>query len=117
NANRILQQSIRILERSSAYFNVPMPDADYISEIGYYENNSFVAVLKSNIVHTPPSSPRNVKFQKWVSLKDKTFKQIILDENYRPLITVIEKLSGPENAFSSGSAFRTTEIFKSGGIK
>ncbi len=117
NANRILQQSIKIFEKSGAYFNVPMPDADYISEIGYYENNRFIAVLKSNIVHTPPSSPRKVKFQKWVNLKDKTFKQIILDENYRPLITVIEKLIGPENAFSSGSAFRTSEISKSGGIK
>ncbi len=51
------------------YVNVPNAGADYVAEIGYKEGERFVPILRSNLISTPPSSPRVSQMEVWMDLR------------------------------------------------
>ncbi|PLV60170.1 DUF4912 domain-containing protein [Thermotoga sp. KOL6] len=114
NAHRIFEYRLdeATLEAANFYFQVPMPKADYLSEMGYIdEEGKFVPVLRSNVVRTPAASPSTSSRERWYSLKDKK-RRVVLSEG--SLIKHVEKLRGvtsPSNPSGQGIMW---EIFRSG---
>ncbi len=107
NSNRTFEMDVD-LNTKKYYTFVPQPNADYIAEIGYKDGNRFVSLLRSNLVSTPPSSPRIAQMELWVDLKNhRKFSEI---STYRPL-PKIEKLIGfsslpsSETMISGGGSF------------
>jgi len=68
NAHRTFEVYVD-LEWRNYYFNVPMPNADYIAVLGYINTQGiFVPVLKSNVVRTPACSPSSAREEVWMKL-------------------------------------------------
>ncbi len=68
NAHRTFELEMAMSTRKY-YVQVPHPNANYISEIGYKEGNKFVPLLRSNLVTTPPSSPKLAQMELWMDLR------------------------------------------------
>lgn len=74
NAHRIFEAGVDLGVCRNYYFHVPCANADYIAEIGYKAQDSFVPVLRSNLCKTPSDSPSSTSKQRWF-IKGK--KQIV----------------------------------------
>jgi hypothetical protein len=69
NAHQLWEYVIPFKGEKKFYANVNNPNATYISEIGYInENGEFVTILRSNLVRTPPNSFATKKEEKWLDL-------------------------------------------------
>ncbi len=75
NGNKIFQSEIPV-EAGKYYFNVENQNANYIGEIGYYMDETFSCLIKSNTIKTPSSSPRFSKSEKWILLKSHDWKKL-----------------------------------------
>ena len=90
NAHRTFEMEIGMSTRKY-YVQVPQPNADYIAEIGYKEGNRFVPLLRSNLVTTPPSSPKLAQMELWMDLR--TYQRFS-EMSSRKTVTRIERLVG-----------------------
>ncbi len=103
NAQRTFEMEIDEKTRKYYVF-VPQPGADYIAEIGYKEGNKFIPVIRSNLVSTPPSSPRIAQMELWMDLKaNRKFTEVSSSRR----IVKIERLIG--------ATFMPTSGVRSGG--
>ncbi len=69
NAHQLWEYVIPFNGEKKFYANVNNPNASYISEVGYMnENGEFVILLRSNIVRTPPNSFAVKKEERWLDL-------------------------------------------------
>ncbi len=106
NANRTFELELDP-EIRKYYVQVPNAAADYIAELGYKEGERFVPILRSNLVSTPPSSPRISQMEIWMDLKtQQRFSEISVLKG----ISHVEKLVGvssmpPSNKASGGGSF------------
>lgn len=90
NAHRTFEMGIG-MSTQKYYVQVPQPNADYIAEIGYKEGNKFVPLLRSNLVTTPPSSPKLAQMELWMDLR--TYQRFS-EMSSRKTVTRIERLVG-----------------------
>jgi len=119
NAHRTFEHRLDELTLGAGnfYFNVPMPRADYISEIGYLDDEGkFVPLLRSNVTRTPAASPSTSSRERWYDLKNKK-RTVVLSEG--SLIKPVEKIRGVTSpGFPSGQGMMAQgimwEIFRSG---
>jgi hypothetical protein len=94
-----------------------MPRADYLSEMGYFDDEGkFVSVLRSNVIRTPAASPSTSSRERWYDLKNKK-RTVVLSEG--SLIKPVEKIRGVTSpGFPSGQGMMAQgimwEIFRSG---
>ncbi len=106
NANRTFELELETNVRKY-YVQVPNPAADYIAELGYKEGERFVPILRSNLVSTPPSSPRISQMEIWMDLKThRRFSEISVSKE----MSRVEKLIGvssmaPSQQASGGGSF------------
>lgn len=107
NAHRTFEKELS-LNASKYYVFVPQPNADYLAEIGYKEDNKFVPLLRSNLVSTPPSSPNFAQMELWMDLRThQKFSEI----SSKRLAVRIERLTGvssmptPSGGNSGGGSF------------
>ncbi|MGJ8454223.1 DUF4912 domain-containing protein [Pseudothermotoga sp. U03pept] len=99
NAHRIFEAGVDLGNCRNYYFHVPCANADYIAEIGYKTDETFIPVLRSNLCRTPSDSPATTSRQRWI-IKGK--KQVVtLGET---LIQQIERINifSPTQAASGG---------------
>ncbi|MFW6262690.1 MAG: DUF4912 domain-containing protein [Thermotogota bacterium] len=69
NAHQIWENDISTDSERKFYANVNNPNASYLTEIGYInENGEFVTILRSNLVKTPPNTFSSKKEEKWLDL-------------------------------------------------
>ncbi len=68
NAHRTFELELEPSTRKY-YVNVPNAGANYIAEIGYKDGEKFVPLIRSNLISTPPSSPRISQMEVWKDLK------------------------------------------------
>lgn len=105
NAHRTFEMKLDDKTRKYYVF-VPQSGADYIAEIGYEENGRFTPLLRSNLVSTPPSTPRIAQMELWMDLRS---KRKFTEMSPAKKVLRIEKLIGfgslPTSAFKSGGAF------------
>ncbi len=99
NAHRTFELELNMSTRKY-YVQVPQPNADYIAEIGYKEGNKFVPLLRSNLVTTPPSSPKLAQMELWMDLR--TYQRFSEMSSGKTL-TRIERLVGISSIPSSPS--------------
>lgn len=107
NSNRTFEMDLDP-ETKKYYTFVPQPSADYIAEIGYKQGSRFVPLLRSNLVSTPPSSPRIAQMELWMDLKNcRKFSEA---STHKPM-PKIEKMIGfsslpsSESNLSGGGSF------------
>jgi len=73
NANKVWEFPIGKISDKSFYVNVNSPNASYLGEIGYFDDeNEFVPVLRSNLVHTQPNNFSFKNEEKWIDLQKGT---------------------------------------------
>ncbi len=65
NAHRVFEAGVDLGVCRNYYFHVPCANADYIAEIGYKAQDTFVPVLRSNLCRTPSDSPATTNRQRW----------------------------------------------------
>ncbi len=99
NAHRTFEMEMGI-STQKYYVQVPQPNADYIAEIGYKERNKFVPLLRSNLVTTPPSSPKLAQMELWMDLR--TYQRFS-EMSSGKAVTRIERLVGISSIPSSPS--------------
>jgi len=69
NAHQVWEYDLNDVSLRKYYANVNSPNASYLSEIGYInENGDFVTILRSNLVHTPPNAFSQKKEERWLDL-------------------------------------------------
>ncbi|HOO32331.1 MAG TPA: DUF4912 domain-containing protein [Thermotogota bacterium] len=69
NAHQLWEYVIPFNGERKFYANVNNPNASYIGEIGYInENGEFVTLLRSNLVRTPPNTFAVKNEEKWLDL-------------------------------------------------
>jgi hypothetical protein len=106
NAHRTFELELDFNVRKY-YVKVPMPAADYIAELGYKDGERFVPLLRSNLISTPPSSPKISQMEIWMDLKThQKFSEISSSKE----ISHVEKLIGvsslpTSNRASGGGSF------------
>lgn len=121
NGNRLYEKIVSP-ETGTYYFNVENPEANYIGEIGYYINDKFSCLLKSNIIKTPSNSPKKRNHEKWVILKNKNWKDLNKEkiEESEKLqesnLTIDSELSFEYLNPSSGEHIKKLSKIKSGGL-
>lgn len=102
NAHRTFEMQLDDKTRKYFVF-VPQAGADYVAEIGYEEKGRFVPLLRSNLVSTPPSTPRTAQMELWMDLR---LKRKFTEMSPAKRVLRIEKLIGfgslPTSAFKSG---------------
>ncbi|MCD6551368.1 DUF4912 domain-containing protein [Thermotoga sp.] len=94
NAHRTFEYRLdeTTLEAGNFYFQVPVPKADYLSEIGYLgEEGRFFPVMRSNVVRAPAVSPSTSSRERWYDLRNRK-RRVVLSEG--SLVKPIEKLRG-----------------------
>ncbi len=106
NAHRTFEMELNP-NISKYYVFVPQPNADYLAEIGYKDGNKFVPLLRSNLVTTPPSSPRLAQMELWMDLRT---RQKFSEISSGKFVTRVEKLAGVSsmptiNLISGGGSF------------
>ncbi|ACM23230.1 MULTISPECIES: DUF4912 domain-containing protein [Thermotoga] len=116
NAHRTFEYRLdeTTLEAGNFYFQVPMPKADYLSEMGYLDDEGrFFPVMRSNVARTPAASPSTSSRERWYDLRSKK-RSVILSEG--SLVKPIEKLRGVTSpGWPSGQGIGIMwEIFRSG---
>ncbi|ABR30208.1 hypothetical protein SU69_01765 [Thermosipho melanesiensis] len=99
NAHRTFE--IRITPNMRNYYiNVPIPNADYLAEIGYITpDGNFYSLIRSNVCKTPPNSPSNSTREKWLDLRKK-----------RKIVTPSDGVLVKEVETIPGSIFKIEEI-------
>jgi hypothetical protein len=107
NSHRTFEIDIDLLKTRNYYFNVPMPNADYILECGYKnECGEFISLLSSNVCHTPSNAPAMGTRERWLDLR-KDRRTVLPVGN--SLLVPVEKIHGSSNGseklfdLSSGS--------------
>ncbi|WP_456400704.1 DUF4912 domain-containing protein [Mesoaciditoga sp.] len=106
NAHRTFELELDVNERKY-YVNVPSPDANYIAELGYKEGERFIALIRSNLISTPPASPKISQMEVWMNLKTRQkFSEISVSKE----MIHVEKLIGassfsPSKVVSGGGSF------------
>ncbi len=65
NAHRIFEAGVHLGICKNYYFHVPMPNADYLAELGHKTGEKFAPVLRSNLCRTPSASPSSSIRQRW----------------------------------------------------
>ncbi len=92
------------------YVNVPNAGADYVAEIGYRDGEKFVPLLRSNLVSTPPSSPKVSQMEVWMDLRSgQKFVEIsAVAQRHVERIKGVSSLSASRVA-SGGGSFIWTE--------
>lgn len=107
NAHRTFEADVD-LRWGNYYFNVPNPNADYLCQLGYLEEEKFVPLLTSNVVKTPPASPFYGKEEIWMKISRRL-------EIKRPSegmkVNPVERIAGS----SQMPAFVSTENVSGGG--
>ena len=69
NAHQVWEYDIGNGKTKKYYANVNSPNATYISEIGYLnDDGEFITILRSNSVHTPPNAFSQKKEERWLDL-------------------------------------------------
>ncbi|APT71891.1 hypothetical protein BG95_02790 [Thermosipho sp. 1063] len=96
NAHRTFEIRLNI-DMKNYYINVPMPNADYLSEIGYITpDGSFYPLIRSNVCKTPPNSPSNSTRERWLDIRKK-----------RKIVTPSEGILVKEVETIPGSLFKS----------
>ncbi|SHH46473.1 DUF4912 domain-containing protein [Thermosipho atlanticus] len=121
NAHRTFEILIDINNQKNYYFNVPMPNADYMSELGYLTRDGrFVPILRSNVCRTPSNSPSQSTRERWLDIRK---KRKIVNPSDGPVIKEVERVAssifGLEREISktlSGKSFnwQLISVFRSG---
>lgn len=72
NAHRTFEISIDLRTMKNYYVNVPMPNADYLAELGYVSpDGEFHPIIRSNLCKTPPNSPSQSTRERWLDIRKK----------------------------------------------
>lgn len=102
NAHRTFEMEIDEKMRKY-YVYVPQAGADYIAEIGYKENNRFIPFLRSNLVSTPPSTPKISQVELWMDLKTgRKFTEMGPTRKVLRIEKLVGMTSMPTSQFRSG---------------
>lgn len=92
NAHRTFEISIDINSTRKYYINVPMPNADYLAELGYISpDGEFHSILRSNLCKTPPNSPSSSTRERWLDIRK---KRKIVTPSDGVLVKEIETIPG-----------------------
>jgi len=121
NAHRTFEIPINLNLQKNYYFNVPMPNADYLAELGYVtKDGRFVSLLKSNVCRTPSNSPSQSTRERWMDIRK---KRKIVTPSDGPVIREVERIAGSVFGFEkeiskalSGHSldWQLVSIFRSG---
>lgn len=121
NAHRTFEIPINLNIQKNYYFNVPMPNADYLAELGYVtKDGRFVTLFRSNVCKTPSNSPSQSSRERWMDIRK---KRKIVTPSDGPVIKEVERIAGSifglEKEISkalSGHSFswQLVSIFRSG---
>ncbi|MBO8161475.1 MAG: DUF4912 domain-containing protein [Thermosipho sp. (in: Bacteria)] len=92
NAHRTYEIPVDIGIQKNYYLNVPMPNADYLAELGYVTRDGrFVAVLRSNLCRTPSNSPSQSTRERWLDIRK---KRKIVTPSDGPVVKEVERIAG-----------------------
>ncbi|QTA37719.1 DUF4912 domain-containing protein [Thermosipho ferrireducens] len=92
NAHRTFELIVDVRKTKNYYFNVPMPDANYLAELGYItKDRRFVPLLRSNVCKTPANSPSPSSRERWLDIRK---KRKIVTPSQGPVIKEIEHVAG-----------------------
>ncbi|HDG62541.1 MAG: DUF4912 domain-containing protein [Thermotogae bacterium] len=117
NAHRTFEAHIDVRYTSNYYINVPMPNADYLAELGYKTPyGEFVPLMRSNVARTPSNSPSPSNRERWYDLRKRRrsvfpSKGVVI----KPVERVRVSSPGKGVEYSGGGAF-LWESIRSGGI-
>ncbi len=65
------------------YLDVEAADADYLAELGFFDNNYvFIPLMRSNLARTPADYPRFADSETWLDLKKRRKESRILSETF-----------------------------------
>ncbi len=118
NAHRTFEFGVDVRFTKNYYFNVPLPGASYILELGYKDpNGKFVPLLRSNVCNAPKNHPSDSKRERWLDLRTKEKR---VKPGGEPYVKPVEKMVGSsgigilQNVSPSGGGAFIWEKVRSG---
>ncbi len=118
NAHRTFEVGVDVRFTRNYYFNIPVPGADYLLELGYKKpSGEFVSLLRSNVCKAPRNYPSDSTRERWLDLRSKRKRVKPAGE---PLIKPVEKMVGSsgmgilQNVSPSGGGAFIWEKIRSG---
>ncbi len=118
NAHRTFEFGVDVRFTRNYYFNVPLPGASYILELGYKgPDGKFVPLLRSNVCSAPRNHPSDSKRERWLDLRTKEKR---VKPGGEPYVRPIEKMVGSsgvgilQNVSPSGGGAFIWEKVRSG---
>jgi len=92
NAHRTFEILINLEHQKNYYFNVPMPNADYLAELGFVtKDGRFMPLLRSNVCRTPSNSPSQSTRERWLDIRK---QRKVVTPSDGPVIKEVERIAG-----------------------
>ncbi len=118
NAHRTFEFGVDVRFTKNYYFNVPVPGASYLLELGYKDpEGNFISLLRSNVCNAPRNYPSDSKRERWLDLRTKEKR---VKPGGEPYVRPVEKMVGSsgvgilQNVSPSGGGAFTWERVRSG---
>ena len=118
NAHRTFEVGVDVRFTKNYYFNIPVPGADYLLELGYKTpNGEFIPILRSNVCKAPRNFPSDSTRERWMDLRSGKKRVKPAGE---PYVKPVEKMVGSsgmgilQNVSPSGGGAFIWERVRSG---